>query len=649
MNFNRKVLMVSFMILCGSFSIGFVPSSSYGEGTILPVIDGNGPQLNGNLTAGWEDSVKFKANFKGEDANVFVQVNGSHIFVGFNYTIENSPFISVNDTLPVNTTLTYNNATHDWLALQFDNNLDQENIGTDASPDDVITVDQYRNETYDGFIQGNDTHPFLRDDNVTIGGTEDSSAFRSNYSEFRFINDIDQVEDFTTVYEFTKPLASNDVNGFDINVPKTNILQFKFIYWMNQSANATIDTSLSTDWFTFRLNDTGTGVSTKGINETRIDLLIDNDDIGSFQAFSTILDEYGFDFTTLTNSSFIDPVNNDLSIVILNEGTGLTLRDIQILVDSVKIGGSLIIFLNSGNSISASVADLFSLTYLSNNLIVPGTDNETEGDSVFNASPTDLPFVSELSSVTTKSVVDFDYSSSAFNISGLNDKSEYPFILSQDYHLYDLFDLPTNIVYDENNDGLIGGNETKNDVSAGLAFDFLNGGRLALFPSSEVISNNNLTDSDFLSYLLRLLPWNAKNTNTLKVASIDLNTHNINRGDKINVNINITDEFGNNIDNSISLNVTSQLVLGSNVIATTTLAGTGSIYSGELEVQRTGFMILETYVFFEGYGFAVAEEQNVLSESSVNNFNDLESMSNVLLVLFSLSLIMILLVYRKTK
>ncbi|MHA2031882.1 MAG: hypothetical protein ACW99Q_21085, partial [Candidatus Kariarchaeaceae archaeon] len=167
--------------------------------------------------------------------------------------------------------------------------------------------------------------------------------------------------------------------------------------------------------------------------------MIDNDDIGSFQAFSTILDEYGFDFTTLTNSSFIDPVNNDLSIVILNEGTGLTLRDIQILVDSVKIGGSLIIFLNSGNSISASVADLFSLTYLSNNLIVPGTDNETEGDSVFNASPTDLPFVSELSSVTTKSVVDFDYSSSAFNISGLNDKSEYPFILSQDYHLYDLF------------------------------------------------------------------------------------------------------------------------------------------------------------------------------------------------------------------
>ena len=153
-------------------------------------------------------------------------------------------------------------------------------------------------------------------------------------------------------------------------------------------------------------------------------------------------------------------------------------------------------------------------------------------------------------------------------------------------------------------------------------------------------------NSDFLNYLLRLVPWNAKTTNTLKVESIDVNTHNINRGDSIVVTVNVTDVFGNTIND---LNVTSQLFLGSGMVTEKTLTGTGSIYSGELKVDRTGFMILETIIFFEGYGFAIAEEVNILSESSVNNFNDLDGVSAVLAILFVLSLIVIILVYTKTK
>jgi len=654
MNFNHKLIKIVF-IMFYALSIGLVPSSTISEVTIIPEITGDGPQINGNLTTEWEDSIRLNATLiNGESASILVQANGDKVFIGFNYT-SSSPFISVNDTLPTNSSsdynsvTNYNNATHDWLVLQFDNNLDKENIGTAESPDDVLAVDQYRNEIYDGIIAGNSSYPFLRDVNASLGGTEEGAAFRANYSEFEFINDIDQVEVFTNVYEFSKPLASGDNNGSDLNVLKTNILQFKILYWMNDTANASISQGETTEWFTLRLNDTGTGLTTKSLAETSINLFVSDLDSVQYTAFSTVVDQYGFNFNTVSNSSFINSTTSDLTIIALGTDSSISLADVTKLVNQVKTGGSLLIFLNNASSISSSISNLFGIPYLTNGLITP-SNVVNESSSIFTATATNsLTFVNQPSLVTNKSISTMKLESSAFNISGFNDKSKQPFMLSQNYYLYDLFDLPDGLVYDADSDGIIGVNETQNGISAGVAIDLLKGGRIALFPSSEIIYNAQFAEGDFLTYLLRLLPWNARTTSTLQVQSIEVDTNAIKPGDEIQISINVTNGFGDEFDNTVQANITSYLVLGGNKIETVEFSGSGTSYSSTMEIRRTGFMIIETVVFLQGYGFVEAEKQNILSEHSVNNFNDLDNLSIALTIVFFATIALVVITYVKTK
>lgn len=651
MKLNHKLIKIAFIIFY-ALSILLVPSNTAGEITILPEIDGNGPQLNGNLTAEWEDSVRYNADFNGNDANVFVQVNGSHIFVAFNYTSTSSPLIPVNDTLPTypGYNLDYNNATHDWLALQFDNNLDRENIATQDSPDDILSIDQYRNETFDGLIQGNITHPIVKDSDVnsTNIGTDEGNGFRSNYSEFVFINEVDEVEHFTTVYEFVKPLASSDINGSDVDVYKTNILQFKFLYWMNQTANETIAFSQSTEWFTMRLNDTGTGINTKLLSETRIDIFMASADSSEFSGFNTILDQYGFDTVIHADTNVSSIATNDLSILLLGS-TGFSEIEIQNLIDNVKIGGTLLLFLDDEASLSNTMAEKFGLTHLSNNIIVPSGINQSENLLSLTFS-NDLPFMDEPSSATNKSISNIKVTTSkGFNITGLNDLSVNRYLLSQDYHLYNLFNLPSDSVYDENNNLIVDETETNNGISAGVAIDFVQGGRVAMFPSSMLASNANVTEGDFATYLLRLIPWVSRTVNTLNVQEMTISTHHVNRGESVFLSINVTDEFESTFPDSIEVNVTSKLSLGGDYIKTVSLDGSGSDYSNEMEINRVGFMTIETTAFLLGYGFVKGPNQELVSEFSVGTFNDLSNLSYILAGFFLTTILIVFVTYQKTK
>ncbi len=652
MKLNHKLIKIAFIIFY-ALSILLVPSNTAGEITVLPETDGNGPQLNGNLTAEWDDSVRFDAVFNGNEANVFVQVNGSHVFVAFNYTSTSSPLIPVNDTLPnyPGYTLDYNNATHDWLALQFDNNLDRENIATEDSPDDILSIDQYRNETFDGLIQGNITHPIVNDvdANSTNIGTSEGTGFRSNYSEFVFVNEVDELEHFTTVYEFAKPLASGDINGSDIDVYKTNILQFKFLSWMNQTANETTSFSQSTEWFTMRLNDTGTGINTKLLNETRIDVFMAAQDIPEFSGFNTILDQYGFDTTIRVNASASDLTQNDLSILLLGS-TGFSESEIQNLIDDVKIGGTLLVFLNGEATISSTIAEKFGLSYLSNNIIVPASRINQSDNLLSLTFSNDLSFIDDPSPVTNKSISNVNMTTTkGFNITGLNDKSINPYILSQDYYLYNLFDLPSNSVYDENDDLIVDETESNNGLSAGVAIDFIQGGRTVIFPSSMIATNTNITEGDFATYLLRLIPWVSRTINTLDLQEMTIDTHHVKPKGSVSLAINITDGFGSSFPDSIKLNVTSRLLFGGNYIKTVTLEGSGSYYSNEMIIPRVGFMTIKTVAFLAGYGFVEGPNQELVSEHSVGTFNNLSNLSYVLAGFFIMTVLVVVITYQKTK
>ena len=158
----RMLFILSVLILC-SFTTINTSANDY----ILPVVNSdNSPIVDGNITRSeWNSSVSYETTLHGIDATIYVVANDSHLNIGFN--MSSDTFNSVNDTLSINSTIGFNNDTHDWFAIVIDNNLDKEfsssSYGTSMSPDDVIVIDQHKSGAYDAFANGSSTQNFIPD------------------------------------------------------------------------------------------------------------------------------------------------------------------------------------------------------------------------------------------------------------------------------------------------------------------------------------------------------------------------------------------------------------------------------------------------------------------------------------------------------
>lgn len=608
---------------------------------VIPGITGNGPTIQGNVTSSeWSQAVKFDVNFNGginnEIGTIFVQANGTHIFVGFNYT-SSQAFIPVNNTIPLNSATPYNNATHDWLALQFDNNLDQQTIGSVGSPDDVIVVDQYNTTSYDGLANGNTTVPFIAD--TAYNGTQDSSGVRTNYTEGATT---------TTGYEFVKPMNGQDRNGSDFNLFQSKILQFKLTYWMNETANATLASAQSTSWFKVMINETGTGVAKDVAQNLHIQMVVSQTDQPKYTALQTVLSDYGYNVTVDNNETLTIKPFTDLLMIILSDTTTLGTASQDTLKSYLELGGKAMIFLSSSSSVSSSVANMFNLSFLRNSVQVPGVQENTTMQT-FDVSPqSNLGIFSTPSLVTDQNVTNMKYSGGAFNVTELNNKDKNIYTLSQDYYGYNMFSS-NEMSYDQNNNKLIDGNETGNGLSTGVAFDFLKGGRVLLFASDKIVTNDVIIQSENIPMVLKAVPWNTGFTEKINFSQTTLSTHNIDINHSVTLTINMTDVLGKKLSDTQTANVTIDVMQYGGIYKEINVQVNGDSHSETFKMDRQGYYIVEIKAFVYGSGFAESQRLNLHVTEVLPSLNDLSKIHPVMFTIFFVTLVLAVFVAMKRK
>ncbi len=620
--FKWKILMIILIVSVFSRSalVGSDPTiiPTIGEGGIIPTIDGNLTSFDTE----WVDSVILNTTISGYDTSIRILSDETNLYIGFNYTSVN--YVPVNGT-SYNSTSDQNLDTHDWVALQIDNNLDQKIYGSPSNPDDVMVVDQMMNSSaYDGFANGTSLAYFA---DTAVNGTNDGDAVIANET----ISGDDHL-----VYEFIKPHDVVDEEGSDYNLNR-RILQFKISLFFNTTSNSSLSKAASSQWFSMRINETGTGIALESASNTTISINIVGDDTdGMYSGLNTSLSLFGFDTTVVTNNFSVN-VDVYLNIFVISENSVISEDQFDALKAYLELGGKAIFFLsNSSTAASDDVAEKFNMDFLPNEIF---DNNET----MLQLTATDLvsmPYLGETSLTTNTSVSAMTFTSSAFNTSSSDNKTENPYVYFQDYHMYDLFDTTFEIAYNTS-DGQI----VSDDISLGVSFDLLKGARVTLFPSTSMISSDYLTMEDNLIYLLRLLPWNSRIVNTLQMNSVEINSHHFNVTDLLSITVNVTDEYG--VD--VSPSVMSSLHLSTTTIDSTELTGSASIYSGTLNITQDGSMTVKTYAFKEGYGFAEGTNKEILVNEDVSLGNELSHLSVWLIIIFIASIALVLYIIMKTK
>ncbi|MCY3410350.1 MAG: hypothetical protein INQ03_01825 [Candidatus Heimdallarchaeota archaeon] len=619
----RTWKLLSLIIL---LSVGIYSSPTYADPYLLPKVEtGSEPTIDGDLnttSTEWQDSLLFNTTIDGIDAQLRITSDDTNLYIGFNYT--STGFVPVNATAN-NSTSNLNLQTHDWLAFQFDNNLDGQSLATEESPDDAIIFNQFNNTVYDGLVNNNQSHIFWIDEEYN--GTQDGS--------FAFTN---KTNDLT--YEFAKPHVGNDSKGADISLSR-NIFQLKVLAFNNQTSNST--TSHTTPWFTFRVNATGTGLAVNDISETVINFNVigESDD---YSAADTVFNQFGLNFTKGEGNLTIN--EDGMNIFILTDDAAVTDYQLELLTQYLELGGTAMIFLAPGSDSSMDIAKLFGLDYLSNAVL--NEDAESMLELTADNLNAENRFVSQDSNlVTDADVSNLKFSSSAFNMTNLFNTTATPYVMRQEYMSSKIFDVE-DFYYDVDDNETIGDNDVVIDdnYALGVTFDFLKGGRVTLFASSAILSDEYLTEADNMDFILRMLPWNARIVDTIEVHSVEIDNHAINETESINISINATDEFGNTIP---GLKIKVQLLLASKVKLTLNLTSDSSIFTGQLTPAVTGSMKIKVIAYTEGYGFAEGPIQELFVNNQIDSYNDLSKLSIWIAILFIGSLVLMVYTVLRTK
>ena len=628
MKMNVKMNIKGIIFLAFLMGMLIAPNSQRVVATqhFLPITDVP-PIIDGNITTQeWNASVQLNATIGGGRADVLLTTTNDSLFFALNFT--NPEFVIVNASNPIN-------QTHDFVALQIDRNLDKKEVGTIDSPDDILVVDQYNETAYDGSTTANATAPLQAD--VAVNGTNEGNAVRLN-----------QTENGQTIvsYEFTKPANSQDVNGSDYNLKETNILQFRFVVWFNSSANATFSDALTTEWFTLRVNETGTGFAlAPRPEETRI--YVDALGEGADEGLRSVLELYGYNFTFNKDDSVFNTteIEDDALVIVLVGKDGYSTTYIKQLTDFVRLGGQAIVLLsnlsNSAITASKSIASNFGMQFLENRVLQNNGDVVTIESSKFNSR---LIFTSGNSTAIDREAEAVEFTTGVLNITEALNKE---LIQSQKFAIYNLFEGMDDIVYDQNGNLVADPTETYNEnLSLGVAMDFQLGGRLALFPTN-FLQDDYLTAADNIEYLLRMVPWTSKHIGRIQVNNFTISINNATYDDVVKVTANVTDNFGEIIEDA-SVDVIIKRAGEPQKRLTLFHSGNG-LFTGEFTPDTYGWQELEIDVFFYGYGFASASNVPIFVQKPDPEFNSLSDLNLFLAITGIASIAIFVITYTRIK
>lgn len=184
------------------FSISTIPS-----GSAIPVIDGQ-----------YSDTEWQAANSYDVELN-----DGRFIELFIAYSTTTMYFLALvpDDDIQLDV-----NNPHDYFGIEFDNNNDEAIMGTEKSPDDTILVNYETSGAADMFM-----HSFSAFYDTDFQGTENTEGSIG-------------IDGSIIVFEFSKPLRSDDDAGNDISLSSGDEFQIMLAFWDNQpahSANAIIN------------------------------------------------------------------------------------------------------------------------------------------------------------------------------------------------------------------------------------------------------------------------------------------------------------------------------------------------------------------------------------------------------------------------
>ncbi len=597
------------------------------ETVVIPIIANNTPTFDGNSSSfglEWVNASKTTVNVGGDagfNGDLFVQINGTHVFIMLNFS--RPSFIPVNDTIPTNSSLSYNNATHDWFAFEFDNDLTRTEFGTKDSPHDLIVIDRYNSSVVDAFVYMNDTGenavPIVENDTY-VGGFNNTGGVRANFSD---------AGDNIVVLELFKELNSGDENGYDININDSILLSFRILAWQNASVEFNATTVLKSDWLNYRLNQTGTGFAVAPVSNATV--LFDTRGIQNaapLKGLETVLKSYGITLNNQTDDVTLEILqNNNLTILIVGNND-FSDDEIEAYRQFVRDGGSLLLIVSESVSESGrKLLETFGLQPISSGQVLFGKTNEN-GTKTAVVSATTIkgiaPFLEDTSPLTDRVVTALSLYAGGINSTLLKQNNT---LFAQEYLLYDILKAPSDMFIDANADGLRQSNETlPGNITYFIGLDLQFGGRLAVMPTDLIFTNQSFVVNDNDVFFLRLLPWLAKYNGFLQVNSTETDRYRYSQSDSILIKSAVYRDLNKTASNAIVQIMLSQ---AGNIYANynLTLNATATNYTHELsftlpkDSNIKGFVDIIVEARQAGLGFARGET-TILVEREDPTYND---------------------------
>ncbi len=625
------------------------------ETVVIPIIANNTPTFDGNSSSfelEWVNASKTTVNVGGDagfNGDLFVQINGTHLFIMLNFS--RPSFIPVNDTIPTNSSLSYNNATHDWFVFEFDNDLTRKEFGTIDSPHDLIVVDRYNSSVVDAFVYMNGTNensiPIVENDTY-VGGFDNTGGIRANFSD---------AGDNTVVLELYKELNSQDLKGHDININDSILLSFRILAWQNATVEFNATTALKSDWLNYRLNQTGTGFALAPVSNATV--LFDTrgiENAATLKGLETVLKSYGITLNNQTDDVTLETLqSNNLTILIIGDND-FSDDEIEAYRQFVRDGGSLLLIVSEVVSTSAKkLLETLGLETVTEGQLLFGNvgENGTTTAVVSAATVKGIaPFLEGTSPLTDQAVGTLSLYAGALNSTLLLQNNT---LFAQEYLVYDIIKAPSDLFLDANADGVRQSNETlPGNLTYFMGLDLQFGGRLAVMPTDLILTNQSFVVNDNDVFFLRLLPWLAKYNGFLRVNSTETDRYRYGQSDPILVKSAVYQDLNKTASDAIVQVMLSQ---AGNVFASynLTLNATATDYTHELSLTLPkdsnikGFVDIVIEAKQAGLGFARGETA-VLIERAEPIYNDV---SPFFLLIFFVSVglvtVFTVFVYRKLK
>ncbi|MHA1516947.1 MAG: hypothetical protein ACTSPF_15595, partial [Candidatus Heimdallarchaeaceae archaeon] len=418
---------------------------------------------------------------------------------------------------PINTTIpigdSYNNESHTWFAIIFDNNFDERIGYSDDTADDVLLVNYRQEGAQDAYINGTTTNSMVLDLNMT--GQENTDSALST--------ELDDFNDYIVSYEVVKELDSKDTIGKDISVKEGEPLRYMFIVHQNDTAiyNHTIIDNKITGWNTIKLETVHDYFSY--IDElSDINILIYVSDSSNtvernLTNIVTLIRAYGFNESVKKASEGFeityDRMKNMDLVILIGSHTDLTRDEIDDMRYYVASGGSLYVLGDTidhdskiNNLLSNFGFQTYNDTLYSKDIGINSTIEFDMNDML------DLPYFTETNILTNQSIDTIEYQGSAI----IFDDDNGTLILGEGYYQFQEGDLYASInksgefYIDQVKDGVFNSSEDislNSSASIQATIELQRGGKLLAFASADIFNSTNILKADNKYLFLRQIQW----------------------------------------------------------------------------------------------------------------------------------------------